>query len=256
MPTNKCLHCNNRVSSNTVCVDCRKSEQQATKFKPVIRAFIDSFPVPEGFVKETGEGWHNGTTHEKNGAWDNSGQPWWRGTDYVLIRNEATGIVISCCISREPEMHARWSKDKKPKRLPTKPVLSASGHTAFKAESGSWRSFDRRGVSDSFYLGAYGDTAGDIERVIQEQVDLVAKSRERSKHMVSIPGFGYSVHQDQLEEVRKRIQGGGTQTFTPGGFGTGHRLSTRRSRYSKQMPAETAAFFGVPALYDDTFDHD
>jgi hypothetical protein len=255
MPNTKCLHCSNRVSTNKVCVDCRRSEQQATKFKPVIRAFIDSFPVPEGFVKETGEGWHNGTTHEKNGGWG-IGQPWWRGSDYVLIRNEAAGIAISCCVSRAPEMHREWTKGKKPKKLPAKPVLSASGHTCFKAESGFWASFDRRGVSDSFYLGAYGDTAGDIERVIQEQIALVGRSREASKHMVSIPGFSYRVHQDNLEAMKKRIQSGASQTFTPSGFGTGHRLSTRRSRYSKQMPAETAAFFGVDALYDDTFDHD
>jgi hypothetical protein len=254
MPSTKCLHCSNRVTTNQVCADCRRSEQQATRFKPTVRAFIDSFPVPEGFVKETGEGWHNGTTHTKDGLWGE--QPWWRGTDYVLIRNEAAGIIISCCVSRAPEMHWAWSKDKKPKKLPAKPVLSASGHTCFLTERGWWASFDRRGVSDSFYLGAYGNPAGAIQSVIQEQLGEVARSREASKHMVQVPGFGYSVHRDNLEEMRKRIQGGASQAFTPSGFGTGHRLSTWPSPRAVRMPQETATFFGVSALYDETFDHD
>lgn len=74
--------------------------------------------------------------------------------------------------------------------------------------------------------------------------------------MVSIPGFGFRIHQDNLEAVKKKIQNSGPHTFTPSGFGTGHILSTRGSRYSKPMPAETAKFFGVPVLYDETFDHD
>jgi hypothetical protein len=224
----ECIYCHKHPRADKVCSECKTEEKQAEKFKPVVQAFIDDFPVPAGFTKTTGEGWHNGMTHEPTPNFYQE-TPWWRSTRFVMIENVEAGIRIACCVSNGPEMHAPWD-EKRTKRLPAKPVLSGNGHTCYKGELG-WRTFDRHGVSDSFYLGAFGD--GDIAQIIQEQLDLIEKARERSKHMISIPGFSYRVHKDELEAMKARLKSGQSQSFTPAGFGTGHSLSTRKSRWAK-----------------------
>lgn len=242
--------CHKKTTSK-MCSDCRDDEQKAEKFKPVIKEFVDSIEPPPGFVKTTGAGHHSGIGGAED--WDKNA-PWWRKSTWVLVENKEAGIAIAMNISHLPEQ--RWKAGKK---APLKYVvgeISVNGHTCYKAADGGWRTFDRRGVEDSFYLGGWSDEPIDVSKTLKEQLERIEKAKETSKKMVKIPGFGYSIHQDNLDAVKKKIQSGGSHTFTPAGFGTGHVLSTRRSRWGKLMPAETAKFFGVPALYDEQFDHD
>jgi hypothetical protein len=252
----KCLHCSNHPRNGKVCSDCLKHIEQAEKFKPTVAAFIESIQAPPGFVKTTGVGTHTGIEFYGPDTHWSKDQPWWQRTLFVLLENAADGIKIALNVSQTPEMHREVKRGPRGAHLGWKravPTVSASGHTCYKTEKGFWVSFDARGVSDSFYVSAYSPMT---PTTITEQVERVTKSRERSKGMLQIPGFGYSVHKDDFEAMKKRLQDGGSQTFTPRGFGTGHRVSTRPSRYATQLSAETAQFFGVPALYDETFDHD
>ncbi len=243
--------CNKRPTANGMCSECCEEERRAEKLKPVIQAFIDSIEVP-GFVKTTGEGHHTGMG-DVGSVWDKE-SPWWRKTTWVRLFNEEAGVSIAINVSRTPS--TRYKAGKKIPFRGTLEDIAASGHTCYKNEAGSWLSFDRRGVEDSFYLGDYSPSVEELPTVIQEQLERIAKSKETSKKMLSIPGFGFRIHQDNLEAVKKKLQTGGSHSFTPSGFGTGHVLRAKKTRYSKQLSAETAAFFGVPAIYDETFDHD
>jgi hypothetical protein len=241
MPTTKCLYCTKHPRNGRICSGCKLKRLQAERFKKTVAAFIDSVELP-GFTKTV--------TPNKDEFWSGKKRPWWMQSTCVALENTETCIKIRINVSHGPTMHAETRGGKK------KPYVHGDGHTEWKTESGHWASFDRLGVSDSFYIGAYGDNGSDISETLLQQVIRVGESRERSEHMVSIPGFGYRVHQDNLDALKKKIQSGGSHSFTPNGFGTGHRVSTRPSRYAVRMPQETAAFFGVGALYDETFDHD
>jgi len=134
-------------------------------------------------------------------------------------------------------------------------AVNADGSTYYRTESGGWACFDRIGVDSSFY----GGSAEDPAETVREELERIEKAREVSKKMVSVPKFGWRVHQDALEELRAKIQRGGSHSFSPRGFGTGKRISARRpaGRYGvTRLPAETAEFFGVPVLWSEDFDCD
>jgi hypothetical protein len=240
---NNCYKCK---EAGGECKDCKENAAKAAALKPAVAAFVDSVQAPAGFVKTSGRGFHGGME-----LWSEAQMP---GSTYILLENVDAGIKIAINISDLPSQ-----RYKKGEKLPVTNCvvdLDCNGHTAFKTETGWWATFDRRGIEDSFYLGNYGDSPAEVSRVIQEQLVKIEASKETSKKMVKIPGFGYSVHQDQLEALKKKLASGQSHNFMPSGMGTGHRVSTKRSRYATKMPAETAKFFGVTALYDETFDHD
>jgi hypothetical protein len=250
--TKKCAYCSNYTRSGSTCATCRRDEAQAERWKPMVQSFIAGIETPPGWTKTSGDGWHNGFSAEKS-SWP--GQPWWRETQWVLLTNEDDSIRIAIDVNNGPEMHAPRGQTPAGRRKRAKALISGSGHTLYKNADGQWRTFDRRGVDDSFYLGAYGDN--DVNTVVQQQIERIANAKERLKQMLSIPGFGFSIHQDSYGPVKKKLQQGGTHTFTPSGFGIGHRISTnRRTSYSKPLPQETADFFDVKQLWDEQFDHD
>lgn len=236
---NNCYKCE---KAGTQCGDCKERAKKVAKLAPAVRAFVDYIQAPSGFTKTSGRGHHNGIELHSSEC-----------STWVLLENVEAGIRIAINVADEPS--SRYEKGEKIPCRNTMEDLSCNGHTCYKTDTG-WKTFDRRGVGDSFYMGDNVEPVADVSRVIQEQIERIATAKERSKKMVPIPGFGYSIHQDNLEEVKKKIQRGGSHTFTPAGFGTGHVVSTRRSRFATRMPAEIAAFFGVSALYDETFDHD
>jgi hypothetical protein len=240
MKNYSCYKCE---ESGKTCSECKENAEKRERLAPVVKAFVASIEAPPGFVKTTGRGFHNG--FEK---YDELNKTW------VLLENAEAGIKIAINVDDLPR--ARYQAGKKVPCRFTLEDVSCSGHTCYKSEAGHWLSFDRRGVEDSFYLGDYGTPLAEFSKVFQEQLIRIEKSKETSKKMLKIPGFGFSVHQDQLEELKKKLRSGGSHTFTPAGFGTGHIVSTRRGRYGTKLPAETAKFFGVPELYDETFDHD
>lgn len=243
--------CSKKPKTGNMCEECREDKRRAEKFKPVIEKFIESIVAPPGFVKTTGTGYHNGIGGPED--W-NKESPAWRKTTWVLVENKESGIAIAININPSPE-----NRYKAGKKVPVRYVLeeiSGTGSTCYKEDDGSWRTFDRLGIDSSFYIGGYGSDKIDVVATVEQQLKRIDEAKERSKKMVPIPGFGYSLHQDVLEEVKKKIQKGGSHTFTPSGFGTGHILSAKRGRYCTQLSAETAKFFGVAAIYDQTFDHD
>lgn len=253
----KCLHCYKYPRTGKVCSECKKVEAQATRFKPVRQAWIDKLPCPAGFVKTTGEGYNTGMGPDRLGILGVE-RPWWRESSWVLFESESEGMRIAMNVANLPAVPTKWvGKGRNARRVVAgKPMPSASGHTSYKDENGHWRTFDRHGVGDSFGVGDYGEDPNDMATVLSEQITRCVVGREKSKQMVQIPGFGFRIHRDQIEEVKKLLKSGGRKTFTPSGFGTGHILSIKQSRYSKRLPQETAEFFGVNALYDETFDHD
>ena len=241
---NNCYKCK---EANGECNDCKENAAKAAALAPTVAAFVASVQAPAGFVKSSGRGFHSGFELWPEDKDKMSGSTW------ILLENVDAGIKIAINVSDLPSQ--RYSKGEKLPITNTVDDLDCNGHTVFKGAKG-WLSFDRRGIEDSFYLGNYGESPTDVSRVIQEQLVRIEEAKETSKKMVAIPGFGFSVHQDQLEALKKKLASGQSHSFTPSGFGTGHRVSTKRSRYATKMPAETAKFFGVTALYDETFDHD
>lgn len=244
---NNCYDCK---EANGECNGCKEKAAKTAALAPTVAAFVASVQAPAGFVKTTGRGTHTGMELYP----EDKSRPWPNNSTWILLENVDAGIKIAINISDLPSQ--RYKAGEKLPITNTIDDLDCSGHTVFKTEKGGWATFDRRGVEDSFYLGSYGDSPADVSRVIQEQLVKIEASKETSKKMVTIPGFGYSVHQDQLESLKKKLASGQSHSFTPSGFGTGHRVSTKKSRYATKMPAETAKFFGVTALYDETFDHD
>jgi len=241
---NNCYKCE---KANGECNDCKENAAKAAALAPTVAAFVASVQAPAGFVKSTGRGSHTGMELWAETASRKVDSTW------ILLENADAGIKIAINVSDFPSQ--RYKAGKKIPCRNTLDDLTCDGHTVFKTDKG-WRSFDRRGVEDSFYLGNYGDSPADVSKVIQVQLERIVESKETSKKMVAIPGFGFSVHQDQLEALKKKLASGLSHTFMPSGFGTGHIICINKSRFGTRMSAETAKFFGVPALYDETFDAD
>lgn len=234
-------YCTACKESKSTCKECKEHFAKAEKLAPAVRSFIESIEAPEGFTKTIGRGGHSGL------------QVWRDGSNSTWVLLEGDDIKI--CLEVDDQPYDRYKGGKKIPCRNTIEDLQVRGHTCFKTDK-FWSTFDRLGVEDSFYLGGYGEPCSDVAKVIAAQIERVARHHETSKKMVSIPGFGWKVHQDSLEDMKKKFKAGGSHRFTPSGFSTGHIVSARRTRYSKPMKPETAQFFGVPALYVETFDHD
>jgi len=123
---------------------------------------------------------------------------------------------------------------------------AGAGSTSFGTAHG-WRTFDRAGVEDSFYVEAE-DTAAAVDEKVAAQVARVAESRERIARSEAVPGLpgNWLVTPERKAEIRARLAGGGTHQFQPAGFGTGYAVRTRRAPGYAPLPRETAAFFGLP----------
>jgi hypothetical protein len=142
---------------------------------------------------------------------------------------------------------------------------SGCGHTQFKAETG-WRSFDRRGVEDSFYHAKMydgDDQSYDADEIVTEQLKRITESREYHKTAVAVPGLpggSWTVAPDAVEELKRRLKKSGHLSFTPSGFGTGYMVTKRPQRglqygETKATP-ELEAFLGHAPLYVHTLDCD
>ena len=142
--------------------------------------------------------------------------------------------------------------------------IEAAGHTDFKTGTG-WMSFSRRGIDDSFYVGEYGDVKdlAQINGLVAKQVQKALKRIDSYQGAATVAlgqGAGtFTLTPKRLAEAKKTLASGKSFTLTPGGFGTGYVISTRRfrGRYGVgQAPRETAQLLGVRALYWEAFDHD
>jgi len=212
-----------------------------TKIKPAVtkamREFAKTIKAPEGWTREELDGFYT------SGA-PYGGKDTMSGMLSIVLKSDS--VIIVFCIEERVDFRTKKSH------------VSYSGHTNFKSSKG-WRSFDRLGVEDSFYSPYEAKTLKDMtdpSQVIAEQCDRVVKFLEVDARRLDIPGIPYRVTPESRAEYTKQLKQGRSITFTPSGFGTGLRVSTKRSRYSKPMPVETAQFFDCPALFVETFDHD
>lgn len=136
--------------------------------------------------------------------------------------------------------------------------MFGDGHVSFDTSKGRM-TFDRRGVSDSFYVDT-DDTVETVNATIAEQISNIAASRERLARSVTMPDYGYNLTPERLEEQREILRKGGVARFAPAGFGTGHFISTNPKKLSrwtcKNASQALVDFFGVGMLFVEEFDHD
>lgn len=132
-----------------------------------------------------------------------------------------------------------------------------SGTTEYKSKDG-WYSFDRRGITDSFYGG---DTEyPDLLPVVEEEVERAKNRISVVDGMIPVPEIGYKITKDRKATIIETLKKGKPVTFTPSGMGTGLYL-TVKPMYSgpsgsRVASKELAKFFGFPALYLTEFDYD
>lgn len=137
-----------------------------------------------------------------------------------------------------------------------------TGHTDFKTVKG-WLTFDRLGISDSFYL----DDDSTVESVTEQIAAEIKRARERISHYVNttqLPGIPFTCLKtpEQIAEIKAKLKSGQRVTLTPGGMGQGIILFTasprgRFAKYStKKAPVELQSLLGCSTLWMESFDHD
>ena len=156
-----------------------------------------------------------------------------------ILRFEGDGVTIDFIPARQV---SRWSHE------------DGHGSVNFDTAQGR-RTFDRRGVDDSFQWRK----THSLDKIINGQLAKVETSRARLAASVPVPGLpgGWVVTDERKTEVTAKLKAGREATFTPAGFGIGYRLTTRPvHRFSKRGSDALAAFFGVEAVWYDTLDCD
>ena len=188
----------------------------------------------EGFATE-----HETYTGERGGGFG-------EGTLSVVLKSPEVELYFRLNMAED------WKAGKK---LPAS--VHFSGTTRFKTERG-WRSFDRAGVEDSF-SNPYGGSLPEPAEVVKEQLERIAKWRAADAERIDVPTIGYRIAPATRDEYAAKLKKGLPITFTPSGFGIGKRYTVKRPRHAwepTKAPTELAAFFGVPELWLETFDHD
>jgi hypothetical protein len=139
------------------------------------------------------------------------------------------------------------------------PFTLASGHVDFSTVKGV-RTFDRRGIEDSFYVNnpdqSFSDEGDPNQQVNETIQDFITKripeSRERLKNSETIPGIGLMTTPEKKAKLLKE----GRVEFVPGGFGTGYVFTTKATPGSRPASPAQKEFFNTPTLYVETFDYD
>jgi hypothetical protein len=127
------------------------------------------------------------------------------------------------------------------------------GHVHYLAFDGKWRTFDRRGVDDSFYLTEEDDALATLH-AFSEKAEA---SRLKSATLRKVPGTPFEMYEEKILGYAERLIRDGFIHLTPSGMGTGYRITSRCEEDSKLLPEATSSFFGVKGpLYYSTFDHD
>lgn len=126
--------------------------------------------------------------------------------------------------------------------------VHGDGTTSFDTAQGR-RTFDRRGVESSFYwMKQYDGDSSEYAppaAIIERQLERIKESRAKFATAIAIPQIGFTIQPAELENLKKTLESGGSRTFTPAGFGTGYRLSTKWSRSASQATSELQVFLGI-----------
>lgn len=134
-----------------------------------------------------------------------------------------------------------------------------TGHVSFTSSQGT-RTFDRRGVEDSFYVFnpsrnySTADPTEGLNTTIQDFIDRkVPESRARIDGQEPTPGLhGRLVSEDQKQMLRD----GKPLQLMPSGFGIGYGLSQNWHEGAREGSDEQKRFFGVKTLWISEFDCD
>jgi hypothetical protein len=138
------------------------------------------------------------------------------------------------------------------------------GTTRFKMEgSPYWRSFDRVGVSSSFYwrdhTTAKALSHGDVKKVVEGELARIKKSKAFLRTALTVPMIGHNISPDALPEYKRALATIGVIRFTPSGFGTGYEIVTRKPKHNygvKRADQKLEDFFGRSPLWVVSFDCD
>ena len=135
------------------------------------------------------------------------------------------------------------------------PYQYLTGDVEFEYE-GQHYSFDKRGFSAAININL--DEDRDPMGMIKEQLDRVHKSIETKARSIPVPGIGGMMTPERREEISKLLKSGHPWMRDPagGGMGQGQSYSIKPSKYSRKVSDLAAKFFGVPALYVESYDHD
>src|SRR5262245_57267386 len=128
------------------------------------------------------------------------------------------------------------------------------GHTHYldPAHGNFWFNFDRTGVESSFYHAPMwtGDEPKDLNALVSEQIERVAKQLAYRATAVKVPTLGYTVAPEGVAQLQLQIKQRGYVSFSPSGFGTGYLVSKRRqSRFDERAKPELEKFLGYQPLY-------
>lgn len=141
--------------------------------------------------------------------------------------------------------------------------MLADGHVSFNSSQG-WRTFDRRGVDDSFYIDnprkQYSDedpTPAANEAIKDFLERKIPEARARIDGSEAVPGLnGRLASKAQKQELADK----GSVQLYPSGFGTGYHFFTGATWANqpdvREASPEQKAFFGVKNLWVSTFDCD
>jgi len=138
--------------------------------------------------------------------------------------------------------------------------LGGAGHTRFRHCS-VWKSFDRLGVSDSFYwrdlTTGEPKLLAEIDAAVTEQLKKITDRRAFLSHAISLPGLGFSVSPEGLDDLKKTMaRRNGSRTFMPSGFGIGKTLARRRIHDAERADPRLESMLGISPLYVESFDAD
>jgi hypothetical protein len=142
---------------------------------------------------------------------------------------------------------------------------SGCGHTNFDLQEDdygrrTWRTFDRRGVEDSFYhlpLWDSDKTRYDVNKILQEQIKRVRHFLRRMETALPVPGIpGHTLSPNKLVTFKARLKKHGQVSFHPGGFGTGYIVTTHMTRGAKPAGKALVEFFGIGELFVSTIEMD
>lgn len=134
------------------------------------------------------------------------------------------------------------------------------GTTSFKVGDG-WRTFDRRGVEDSFYWKPFSFEKGkkiDFKALFAEHLERIEKRRDYHKTAITVPDIKFTVSPERLVTLKTELNKRGYISFHPSGFGTGYNILKRSTRrYGvRRGSADLEKFFGISPLFIESLDCD
>lgn len=135
------------------------------------------------------------------------------------------------------------------------------GETVFSDIDGKMKTFNRRGISDSFYLINPQINSNTVEKMIKDvifaQIDKVEKSRSQTKVVGPHPLSRFEFTDKRLSQTKEALNTNGYAPINPPGMGIGYIISLKKhDNFFQKGSSELAAFFGVKEIYYKTFDAD